>query len=248
MEERWKTALIGGGIGAALSLAVVGGAVALNVVPLATDARLEHYLLAHPKLAYEMQALAEVQEAEQAQKDAQAAVDKIGVKRFFDPAVAYVTGPATAKNTVVELYDYNCGHCRATSAAVKKFMEKNKANVRFAFIEFPIFGEGSQMAARASAAARLQGDKFLALHFGLMSEGKNAIDGQTLLENARMAGLDIGKLSADLNKPEIDKSLLAAQRLTREGKFRGTPVFIINGKVREGEITEAELESMMKKG
>lgn len=246
MQERWKTALIGGGIGAVLSLAVVAGAIGFNAVPLATDARLQNYLLTHPKLAYEMQAMAEVQDAEQAQKDSQAAVDKIGIKRFLDPAVAYVTGPASAKNTVVELYDYNCVHCRNTSTALKKFMDAHKTDVRFAFIEFPVFGEASNTAARISIAARQQGDKFLKLHFGLMSEGRNAIDAENLSENAHMAGLDVQKLNADLNKPEVEKAVLAGQRLAREGKFRGTPVFIVNGKVHEGELTEAEMKDLIR--
>lgn len=245
MQERWKTALIGGGIGAVLSIALMAGAVAFKLLPVATDARLHDYLMAHPKLATEMQALAEVQETEQAAKETQAAVDKIASKRFFDPAVAYVTGPANAKNTVVEFYDYNCGHCRATSTTVKKFMEAHKSDVRFAFIEFPIFGESSTATARISVAARQQGDKFLALHFGLMS-AERAIDAGNLAEYARVAGIDVGKINADQSKPDVDKALLGGLRLANQAKFRGTPVFIVNGQVHEGEITETELKSLMK--
>lgn len=248
MQERWKTAALGGLIGAAMSLAVVFGLVALNVLPVASDARLHSYLMAHPKLAYEMQAMADVQEAEESAKQSQAAVDRLGQKKFFDPAVAYVTGPANAKNTFVEFFDYNCGHCRNTSATVRKFFEKHKSDTRFAFIDFPIFGQDSTNAARTSVAARYQGDRFLTLHFSLMAEGKTAIDRDILLQNAQKAGLDIMKLSADINKPEVDKSLLASLRLAREAKFRGTPVFIINGKVHEGEITEDDLKNLLKKG
>jgi protein-disulfide isomerase len=248
MQERWKTAALGGLIGAAMSLAVVFGLVALNVVPIASDARLHSYLMAHPKLAYEMQAMADVQEAEESAKQSQAAVDRLGPKKFFDPAVAYVTGPANAKNTFVEFFDYNCGHCRNTSPTVRKFYEKHKNDTRFAFIDFPIFGQDSTNAARTSVAARYQGDRFLALHFSLMAEGKTAIDQDILLQNAQKAGLDIMKLSADINQPEVDKALLASLRLAREAKFRGTPVFIVNGKVHEGEITEADLKALMKKG
>jgi protein-disulfide isomerase len=246
MQERWKTAALGGLIGAAMSLAVMFGLIAMNVVPTANDARLHSYLMAHPKLAYEMQAMADVQEAEETARQSQAAVDRLGQKRFFDPAVAYVTGPAKGKNTFVELFDYNCGHCRNTSAAVRKLFEKHKNDTRFAFIDFPIFGEESTNAARTSVAARYQGDRYLALHFSLMAEGKTAIDRDILLQNAQKAGLDIIKLSADINKPEVDKSLLASLRLAREAKFRGTPVFIINGKVHEGEITEAEANALMR--
>ncbi len=41
----------------------------------------------------------------QAAKQA-AAMNKMGQAAFFDPAVAFVTGPADAKQTLVEFYDY----------------------------------------------------------------------------------------------------------------------------------------------
>jgi len=246
MQDGWKSAALGGLIGAAASLAVIAGTLAFNLVPMASDARLQSYLLAHPKLVYQMQALADAQDAEDSRLAEQKSVDKIGQKKFFDPAVAYVAGPANAKNTFIEFYDYNCGHCRNTSAVVKAFYEKHKADTHFAFIEFPIFGDASQMAARTSVAARKQGDKALALHFALMGEGKEAIDQDNLLQAARSVGLDVTKLAADLNAPETEKAMLAGYRLAREANFGGTPMFIINGKVHAGEITEDELKKLLK--
>lgn len=244
MQQYWKSAALGGLVGAALSLVVVAGALAFNIVPVASDARLKSYLLTHPKLIVEMQALAEAQEAEESRQDEQKAVDKIGSKKLFDPAVAYVAGPANARNTIVEFYDYNCSHCRNTAAVVKAYFDKHKADTRFAFIEFPIFGEASQLAAQASVAAHSQGDKFPAFHFALMSKG--AADGDAVLQAARTAGLDVTKLTADLQSPASQKSMLAGYRLAREAKFGGTPMFIVNGKVHAGEITEAELKALLK--
>jgi protein-disulfide isomerase len=243
--ERLKTAALGGLIGAALAVVVMVAAVALHIVPTATDARLQSYLLAHPKLVVQMQALAEEQQATEARQHQIDQIKKLGVQKFFDPKVGFVTGPANAKNTFVEFYDYNCGHCRNTSAAVKAFLDKHKNDTRFAFIEFPIFGDASTTAARASIAAHQQGDKFLALHFGLMAES-GAVDEALLLQVAKKSGLDVMKLAADLNAPATDKTLLAGYRLARELKFNGTPMFIINGEVHEGEITEAELKKLVK--
>jgi len=246
MHQFWKTAMLGGVIGAGASLLIVFGAVVLGIVPVASDARIHDYLMAHPKLAYEMQALAETQDAEAAGLEEQAAVKKLGLKKFFDPAVAYVTGPANAKNTFVEFFDYNCSHCRNTFPIVQKYYEKHKNDTRFAFVDFPIFGEASTNAARTAVAARHQGDKYIAFHFALMSQtqGEDAGSRESLLANARRAGMDIPKLSADILNPSTDKTLLAAIRLAREAKFRGTPVFIINGKVHDGEITDADIKEL----
>jgi protein-disulfide isomerase len=243
MQASLKTAVVGGLVGAVVAIAVMAGAVALHIVP--SDARLQSYLLGHPKLVLQMQALAEQQQAEEARQAQIAKLQKLGLKKFFDPNIAFVSGPANAKNTIVEFYDYNCGHCRNTSATLKAFMAKHKADTRFAFIEFPIFGDASTAAARASIAAHKQGDKFLDLHFGLMAES-GAIDQTLLLQVAQKTGMDVIKLATDLNAPETDKALLAGYRLAREMDFSGTPMFIINGQVHEGEITEADLKKLVK--
>lgn len=245
MNDRLKLAALGGLAGAFAALVVMALAVGLNIVPAATDARLQSYLLSHPKLATEMQARAEAIAADEARQAQIAKIKKIGLAKFFDPKVAFVTGPANAKNTVIEFYDYNCGHCRNTSAAVKAYMASHKNDTRFAFIEFPIFGDASNVAARASIAAHNQGDKFLALHFGLMAES-GAIDHALLFQVAQKAGIDMMKLAADLNKPETDKALLAGYRLAREMDFSGTPMFIVNGQVHEGEITVDDLKALTK--
>ncbi len=229
-----------------MSLIVMLGAIALGFIPLASDARLHDYMMAHPKLAYQMQALSDQQDAEAEHAAEQAAVSKLGMKRFFDPAVAYVTGPADAKNTFVEFFDYNCGHCRNTYPVVQRFYEKHKNDTRFAFIDFPIFGEASTNAARTAVAARQQGDKYLAFHFALMGQGQNAIDDSILAASANAAGLDVAKLHTDVMQPATDKALLSAMRLAREAKFRGTPIFIINGQVHDGEISEAEISRLLK--
>ena len=246
MEQRWKTVALGGAVGAAVSLLAVFVAIATGLVPVASDARLHDYMMAHPKLAYQMQALSDQQDADAELTASQNAVNKLGMRRFFDPAVAYVTGPAKAKNTFVEFFDYNCGHCRNTFPVVQAYYEKHKGDTRFAFVDFPIFGEESTNAARTAVAARLQGDKYVAFHFALMGEGKAAIDRDILLQNAQKTGLDIPKLSADILQPATDKTLLAAVRLAHEAKFRGTPVFIINGKVHEGEISEDDIAELTK--
>jgi protein-disulfide isomerase len=245
MNERLKTAALGAFAGAVAAIAVLAFAVGLRIVPAATDARLQSYLLSHPKLAVQMQARAEAIAAEEARQAQIAKIKKIGLNKFLDPKVAFVTGPANAKNTVIEFYDYNCGHCRNTSAAVKSYMQAHKADTRFAFIEFPIFGDASNVAARASIAAHAQGDKFLALHFGLMAES-GAVDHTMLFQVAQKTGIDVMKLAADLNKPETDKALLAGYRLAREMDFSGTPMFIVNGQVHEGEITVDDLKALTK--
>src|SRR5256885_12567539 len=113
-------------------------------------------MLAHPELLPAM--MAKVQQLDDQRQAAQqvAAMKKVGHAAFFDPAIAFVTGPADAKTTLVEFYDYDCPYCRASLPAVRKFYEAHKNDTRFSFIEFPtkaLHGESALQAARASLPA-----------------------------------------------------------------------------------------------
>jgi protein-disulfide isomerase len=245
MNEQWKAAVLGGVIGAALSLAIMFAVGRLGFLPGASDDRLHAYLVAHPYLLVEMTEKLQKAEANKDQQGRQAVIEKVGLKRFFDPSVAYITGPANAKNTFVEFFDYNCIHCRNSFAAVKKFYDAHKSDTRFAFVEFPIFGDASMAAARTGVAARQQGDLYLTLHFLLMGE-KDTINNDVLFADAKKAGLDMAKLNTALVAPDLDKTIAAAHKLAEQAKIDGTPTFIVNGKVHPGEITEADLKELTK--
>jgi protein-disulfide isomerase len=232
---------------------LTGAAVSLAVVAIGwvgdsqkmSDARIHDYLVSHPDVVFEMVNLAQQSQADQEEHRQQTAVDKLGLKRFFDPAVAYVTGPEKAKNTFVEFFDYNCVHCRNSYPLVKKFYEAHKNDTRFAFVDYPIFGQGSNEAAQLAVAARRQNDLYVKLHFLLMGES-GAVDANVLYEDAKKAGLDTKKLVADASDPAVGKTLTMAHKLAKEAEVAGTPTFIINGKVHSGEVTEADLKHLTK--
>ena len=176
MKTDWKTAALGGIGGAVLAVAAVFGLSAGGVLPPPSggDAAIHDYLLAHPAVLIEMSNKLQAQQQASEDSARQAAVDKLGIKPFFDPKLAFVTGPKDAKTTFVEFFDYNCPFCRSSNPAVEAFYNKHKNDVRFAFIEFPIKGPDSTAAARIALAARRQPDKYLALHFALMGLQEHA--------------------------------------------------------------------------
>jgi protein-disulfide isomerase len=245
MKESWKIAALGGSAGAALALIVTFGAAALGVVPIPADGNAMHaYLLAHPEVIVEMTNKLQAQQDAQQENVRQAAVNKLGLKAYFDPRVAFVTGPANAKTTIVEFFDYNCPYCRASVPAVKKFYQTHK-DVRFAFIEFPIKGPQSTVAARAAMAARKQPDKYLAFHFALMSQD-GMIDQNAVYAIAQKAGLDVPRLKTDMASPSVDLALASAHTLAQASGIDGTPAFIVNGRIREGAVTDDDLAQMSK--
>ena len=248
MTAQWKFAALGALGGAVIAVAVVFGAAATGHFPTAPvdGKQVRAYLLKNPQIFAEIQeryaALQENQE-DVAERARQMAVNSAGLKTFFDPKLAYVTGPANAKVSLVEFFDYNCVHCRNTFPIIKAFYEAHKDSARFAFVDFPIFGKMSTAAARAAVAARRQTDKYVPFSFALMSE-PGAIDLDVLMRVAVASGLDMAKLTADMKDPATDKTLAAARALAKRVNFDGTPTFIVNGKVHSGEIDEDTLKQL----
>jgi protein-disulfide isomerase len=244
MNSQWKFAAFSGLCGAVAALVVVYAAASFGLLP-ANGTAIRNYLIAHPELVADM-----TNELQQQQDDAdnmasQKAVDKLGVKAFFNPHIAYITGPANAKTTVVEMFDYNCPYCRQSFPAIKKFYTAHKNDTRFAFIEFPIKGPDSTFAARVALASRKQGDKYLALHFALMNETDH-VDANTILADAQKVGIDMNKLQADMKSPDVNLGVNESMSLAKAANVNGTPFFIVNGKIRPGALDDDILNHMAK--
>ncbi len=246
MVSQWKIAALGALGGAVLAVAIVFGAALTGHFPQRpVDGRqIRAYLLDHPQILAELNDRLEDDQAAAADRAQQAAFRAIGLKAFFDPRVAFVTGPADAKATIVEFFDYNCVHCRNALPAVRAYYMAHQNDTRFAFIDFPIFGPDSTAAARAAVAARKQPDKYVAFTFAMMGE-KSAITSDIVYADAKAVGLDIPKLIADMKDPQVDETLAAAHALANRVQVTGTPTFIFNGRVRAGEVNDAMLRDIM---
>ncbi len=240
----WTSVVAGALGGALLAVAIIFVAASQGWLPGAGGPiNVRGYLLSHPELLTEMTDKLQKQQEVADQAKAAATMKKIGMAAFFDPKIAFITGPADAKRSVVEFYDYNCPYCRLSLPAVEKFYRQHKNDTRFSFIEFPIKGPDSVVAARVALAARLQPDKYLALHFALMSES-DLVNEAMIYADAEKAGLDMAKLKADMQNPEIDAAIAASKALATRAGIDGTPTFIINGVVHPGALDDDTLKNL----
>jgi protein-disulfide isomerase len=239
---------LAGAIGGALLAVAIILAMAQNGLLPINDRQMQTYLMQHPDLAMAMMGRAQELD-DQRQKTAQAdAMKKVGQAVLFDPALAFVTGPANAKTSLVEFYDYDCPYCRASLPAVKKFYEAHKNDTRFSFIEFPIkdlHGESAVLAAKASLAARRQPAHYMDFHFALLSK-EGSITQDDIYAQAAQAGMDMNKLKADMADPGIEKTLKSSIDLAHKLGVDGTPTFVFNGKFRPGAVDDDTLASEMR--
>lgn len=191
-----------------------------------------------------MEALAVLQQR-QAAAEAGAATGFLAAERALierDPN-APVGGNPDGDVTVVEFFDYNCPYCRRAAPELAALIAADP-KVRLVYREWPILGEGSIFAARAALAARKQ-DKYLEFHEAMMKVRGRAEE-NTVLRVAEEIGLDVGRLRADMEAPEIEEHIATSMRLTRGLGFGGTPSFVIGDSLVRGLADQTQLAGFVR--
>lgn len=160
------------------------------------------------------------------------------VERFkIQVGNAAVTGPPTAKATIIEFSDYQCPFCSKVEPTLEKLKRSYGKDLRIAFKHNPLpFHPNAAPASRAALAIREQGDdKFWAFHAKLF-QNQGQLDDQHFEQFARDVGASVEKWKADLsqNKSKYDDQIARDQAEAAKFGARGTPAFFINGRFLSG--------------
>ncbi len=201
------------------------------------------YLMENPEVIFEVQAAYEV-------KQDQDSINSAKMSIYSDKR-DIVIGPDDAKVTIVEFFDYNCTFCKRSTDWLIETIEKHPNDVRVIFKELPILDgrtkrDGtkviSRKAAKAALAANKQG-KYLEMHTALMAAP--GLNDARLDEIAASIGLDVKKMRADMQDPEIaeyiEDTMILGQRLR---PMTGTPFFMIGDEFLAGADVQ-RLEQML---
>ena len=202
---------------------------------------IREYLQSHPEIVEDALRTLQLRRREAQQQRARSAVQANQDKLLGD-AGSPAGGNPRGDVTVVEFFDYRCGYCKKVAPLVKQLLADDP-NVRVVYKELPILGADSTVAARAALAAHAQG-KYAALHDALM-----AADGPFTLpviqELARKAGLDIARLQADMETPEVHASLERNHALAQALGIQGTPAFVIGAELVPGAVELSSLKALV---
>ena len=194
------------------------------------DQRIHDYILAHPEVL--VQAL---QSLDQRQLEAEAAQAKQVLKAraddIFRDKQSPVSGNAEGNVTLVEFFDYNCPYCRQMAPIMEQAVA-NDPQLRIVYKEFPILGPDSLFAAKAALAAQLQG-RYLELHKALYGS-RTRVTEAVVLKLAAEAGLDVARMKADMQQPDIQASIERNAELAQALRITGTPGFVVGDQISQG--------------
>jgi len=187
------------------------------------------YLLAHPEVLQETSLALQ-------NKDAQSRVEQTNQLAAANAALLApdardpAFGPADAKVTVLEFFDFRCPGCKAVAHDYRALMAAHP-EVRFVFKDWPILDRGddvtSQYAARAALAAHQQG-KYLAVYDALMNAPALTMEDvdRILAEN----GVDMTQAKASIGSNDTTRHIADIHTTAAALRLQGTPTFFVNGK------------------
>lgn len=158
---------------------------------------------------------------------------KSNKQRLEDDKNAPILGNPTGEIIIVEFFDYNCGYCRRAFKTVMNLIEDNEA-IKVVLREWPILGDGSVFAAKASLASQNQ-QKYKAFHKALMGN-RGPHTEKSVLKIAKKIGMDIDQLKSDMNSSSVLEHLEESQKLSQSLGISGTPVFVFGEKMVPGAI------------
>ena len=212
----WTAAIVGGVIGAVLTVGVLAyagpGVVSSRIV--------RQGLLADPKI---------LSDTVDALRDAQyAPILDANRAAIETPFASSWRGAAKPEVTLVEFFDYACPYCKASNPHVDRLLREDKG-LRVVYRELPILGPDSVTSARLSLEASKLG-RFTQFHDALWAAGRPAP--QTNAAAAQAAGIS----PAPKSDPEIEAELKRNFQLAGQLGATGTPLFIIGDRVMNGAV------------
>lgn len=183
------------------------------------DAHIRDYILNNPQVLRE--ALLKLELEEEVARTKRILTEH---KQALYEAGSPEIGPADAKVTIVEFFDYNCPYCRATYPEVKAYLMANP-DTKVVLKDIASLGKESEAVARVVIAARKQG-KVAELHDALMTR-KGQVTEAVALDAAAKLGLDIERIKKDARTSETGDELTRAQDLATSLNVAATPLYII---------------------
>jgi protein-disulfide isomerase len=132
-------------------------------------------------------------------------------------------GATRPEVTLAYFYDYACGYCRKSNPDIERLLHEDKG-LRVVYREFPILGQASVAAARASLAASRSG-RFASFHDTMYQAGNPSAE--TIALAARASGIT----PEQAQDPSIGAEIENNYRIAGQLGASGTPLFIVGNQV-----------------
>lgn len=166
------------------------------------------------------------------------------VRREVSTAGLPRRGAADPRVTIVVCSDFDCPFCSRVRSTLDELLADHPDDVALFYRHLPLpFHKGAEPAARAATAAHAQG-KFWKMHDLLFDNQKKRTDAD-LEKLARKAGVDVKKWRKAFQSEAVAAEVAAQSAACSANDVRGTPGFLVNGRLLSGARPLADFEQVI---
>ena len=165
--------------------------------------------------------------------------------RNYETAALPTVGNSEADYTIIEFFDYRCGYCSKQANDFQKLLN-NSDNVKIIYMEWPIFGDISDTAAKIALIVWQRHPKlYFEVHNQFMQLGPKMkkVSIVDILNKIDLNGEEIFQEAASQNSNDI---IEANMKLAKSLGLRGTPASIVNDSIYPGYLQYKTLETLLK--
>jgi protein-disulfide isomerase len=148
-------------------------------------------------------------------------------------------GVPNAPVTIVEFFDYGCGHCAHARPELEDLAAEYPSLVVIYFKHFPLSLKTSSVQAAAAAIAAQKQGKFREMHRKLF-EAQPAHGKEDIERLAREIGLEMGRFQKDWADPAVREKVMADRAEGDKLGLEGTPSIFINGRPYSDRLSLAD--------
>ena len=165
--------------------------------------------------------------------------------RNYEAAALPTVGNSEADYTIIEFFDYRCGYCSKQANDFQKLLN-NSDNVKIIYMEWPIFGDISDTAAKIALIVwQRHPNLYFEVHNQFMQLGPKMkkVSIVDILNRIDLNGEEIFQEAASQKSNDI---IEANMKLAKSLGLRGTPASIVNDSIYPGYLQYKTLETLIK--
>ena len=164
--------------------------------------------------------------------------------RNYETAALPTVGNNDADYTIIEFFDYRCGYCSKQANDFQKLLN-NSDNVKIIYMEWPIFGDISDTAAKIALIVwQRHPNLYFEVHNQFMQLGPKMkkVSILDILNRIDLNGEEIFQEAASQKSNDI---IEANMKLAKSLGLRGTPASIVNDSIYPGYLQYKTLETLI---
>ena len=165
--------------------------------------------------------------------------------RNYETAALPTVGNSGADYTIIEFFDYRCGYCSKQANDFQKLLN-NTDNVKIIYMEWPIFGDISETAAKIALIVwQRNPNLYFEVHNQFMQLGPK-MRKDNIVDILNKIGLNGGAIFQEATSQKSNEVIEENFKLAKNLGLRGTPASIVNDSIYPGYLKYKTLETLIK--